>query len=164
MNRKQLNNGHLRQPLCRFGPGGDYTKDWPLRGEAVKRENENPIGKVLSVIADIIGATVSPETLAEMQSQVDVEIKSYNIAKLEGSKVEQSKPDNPKTAGSSKRHRPVRGQTMLFSDDRRDSARAKRKPHNRIRAYRRPSRKKASHQIEGQGTLFETYGASTTAA
>jgi len=156
----------MRQPLCKFGPGGDFTRDFSLPVNDAEQDSEITIAKVLSAITDIIGAAVSTETPAEMQNRTQAETPSYKIAVMEKLKVEpkKSKPGNTPATRGSKRCRRVRGQAMLFSDDSRDSRRAKRKPNNRIRAHRRTSRKKIAHQFKGQGTLFENYPAGTTAA
>lgn len=167
MNREIPDNRFLRQPLCKFGPGGDFTTKWNLPVPPRGQQTENTLGKVLSALAEIIGATINPETLAELQSQVDTEMQSYKIPSKEIISVEPKKnkhTNNPASAKGTQRHCLVRGQTMLFSDDSRNSARAKRKPHNSIRAYRRPARKKTAYEIKGQGTLFDNYAKGTTAA
>ena len=170
MNRKQPDNGYFRQPLCKFGPGGDFTKKWSLPAPGGQFRKENTLEKVLSALGEIIGATISSETFAELQNQVDMDIKSYTTPKKEIIAVEpqntknRKNRDNTASAQGAQRHCLVRGQTMLFSDDRRDRTRTKRKPNNNIRAHRRPARKKAAHEIQGQGTLFDNYAKGTTAA
>jgi len=161
MKRHGRNNRNNFTPLCKFGPGGDYSRDWTPDGDGAF-ESENAIGKLLKMIAEIAAVTVNPETTAELPIRDDLKT-SYKITALEKTKNE-TEHDNAKTAGSAKRDRRVRGQAMLFGDDSRDRRRAKRKPNNRIRAYRRPSRKKAADQLEGQGTLFKDYPAGSTAA
>lgn len=163
----RFKNDGSGEPLCKFGPGGEYIRSWPQKGKAAPLASENSLRKVLSTLADIIGTSIHPELLADIESQVDIETQAKHKLAMEVISSADTKPDstvNPEAASGAKSHLAVRGQPMLFSDDRRIVRRAKRKPQHRIRAHRGPSKKKTAHQIPGQGTLFETNSASPSAA
>ena len=167
-------------PVCRFGPGGDYVNDWPGAKTQSPNQGPNPLSKVLAMIADVMGTTVSGELMIQEQtplyisaagtpkkSQADIEGPTDNHLLREKQSGAANKPDHtsnaPSTAGT-KSDSPTAAESMLFADDSRSSRAAKHKPHHRIRAYRRTPRKRTPRPVEGQGTLFEVNGASQSAA
>lgn len=156
------------EPVCKFGPGGDFVRDWPAR-KKVAKQKENPLSKVLTTIAEILGTTIRPELPAAADGHWDIGINK--LFKGSPFKEEPSGADNRSTrndqsasTGSVKSNSNVRGEPLLFADDRRAGRKVKRKPNYRIRTYRRTSKKRVSAQLEGQGTLFEINGASQPAA
>ena len=167
-------------PVCRFGPGGDYVKNWPGAKAQLPIHEPNSLGKVLALIADVMGTTVSGELMIQAQkplyisasgipkkSQADIEGPTDNHLLREKQSGATGKPNNTNytasTAGAKDSSR-IATEPMLFADDSGSSGRAGRKPHHRIRAYRRAGRKRPARKIEGQGTLFELDGASQSAA
>ena len=167
-------------PVCRFGPGGDYVKNWPGAKSQSPIQGANPLGKVLALIADVMGTTVSGELMIQSQkrlyisaagipkkTQADIEGPTDNHLLREKQSGAANQADHtsnaPSTAGTKDSSR-IAKEPMLFADDSGSSGRAGRKPHHRIRAYRRASRKRTARRLEGQGTLFEVDGASQTAA
>jgi len=163
---KRFNND-ASVPLCKFGPGGDFVSDWPPDVSAGFQETGGVLGRTLGVIADVIGAVVSPELFTELTGCVNAEIKEFEVLareKLADGIDKQKSADNTASVRSACGNFRIRGQAMLFADDCRTSERAKRKPHHRVRTHRRVARKKAVDGFKGTGTLFEAYGKSTTAA
>ena len=72
----RFKNKRMDIPLCKFGPGGDYTSE--LYAEELGTLNQpqepvSPLGKVLNAIADIIGATVQPERLTDIACALPIE-------------------------------------------------------------------------------------------
>ena len=157
-------------PVCRFGPGGDYVRDW-LGGANRKREGKsaNPLRKVLEMLADIIGATVDPAMFGDMriegpsESITPVTINDVMEGTSEGSGND-GDSDHAAAVGDIEDHSAVRGQSLLFGDDGGTGRSGRRKSHHRVRAYRKPPKKRSSCQIEGQGTLFEIDSAGQSAA
>lgn len=146
-------------PLCRFGPGGDYIRDWPEGVKPVKAvAGGNPLGKILATIADIIGATVDPGILADMSIDGPDVVEPVVVSGVKEVICDDAdssgSEDNAEAGGDSSADRRVPGQTMLFGDDGRNRPSRRRKSNHRIRAHRKPAKKRASGQIEGQGTLF----------
>ena len=135
-------------PVCRFGPGGDYVKDWPAKKSQLPEPESNPLGKVLALIVDVMGTTVSGELMIQSQGPTD-------------------EPDHTNytasTAGAEDSSR-ISAEPMLFADDSRSSRGVRHKPHYRIRAYRRSSRKRTARKIDTQATLFEVDTQSQSAA
>jgi len=131
----------------------------------------NPLGKVLALIADVMGTTVSSELMiqagAVSETKADIEEPAENYLIPEKQSGAANRGENtsyaPSTAGAKDSSR-IAAEPMLFADDSRSSGRAVHKPHHRIRAYRRASRKRPARRLEGQGTLFELDGASQSAA
>jgi len=150
-------------PVCRFGPGGEYVKDWPAKKSPLPEPESNPLGKVLALIADVMGTTVGGELM--IQAGIEEPAENYLIPEKQSGAANRGENPSyaPSTAGAKDSSR-ISAEAMLFADDSRSSRRAGRKPHHRIRAYRRTSRKRTARRIEGQGTLFEVDGASQSAA
>jgi len=167
-------------PVCRFGPGGEYVKDWPAKKNQLPVPGSNQLNKVLALIADVMGTTVSGELMIQSQGpacvgahgkaaplQANTESPADNYMQRGKQSGATDKPDHtnytPSTAGAKDSSR-IAAEPMLFSDDSGSGRGAGRKPHYRIRAYRRSSRKRPAHKIEAQATLFEVDGASQSAA
>jgi len=153
-------------PVCRFGPGGDYVNDWPVKKTRPPVPESNPLGKVLALIADVIGTAISGELMIQSKAPTEPRRMDNNIQRDKNSDPT-DEPDHTNytasTAGA-KDGSPVAAEPMLFADDSRGRRGAKRKPHHRIRAYRRTSRKRPARKIQGQATLFEVDTQSQSAA
>jgi hypothetical protein len=158
-------------PMCRFGPGGDYVNSWPAKKFQLPGQGHNPLGKVLAMIADVMGTTVSGELMIQAgttgRHKADFEAPSDNYVMPEkissAAKRTQNTSYTPSIAGI-RDSSPIAAEPVLFADDCRSSRGAGRKPHYRIRAYRRSGRKRTAHKIEPQATLFEVDTASQSAA
>ena len=154
-------------PLCKFGPGGDFVSSWPGVVPEGTVWRAGPVRRMLGMIGECIGAIISPELFSELSGAVDVEIKEFEVLakeKLSNAVDEPKGRDNAPSVGGTCDNLKIRGQAMLFADDCGTGKRAKRKPHHRVRTHRRVAKKKTRDEITGPGTLFETYGKSTTAA
>ena len=168
MVRNRLNDSGRGDSLCRFGPGGEFVQDWP--GEEAKQTaiTDNPIGRVLATIAEIIGATIEPNLIGEITDPANIEV-TINKKSVKEDSTGADSPTCPHshyaaTVGGVKLALANGGQAMLFADNRRTRRKISRKPNHRIRTYRGTSGKRADQQIEGQGTLFEVNGPSQSAA
>lgn len=163
MEKKRFDKDISNQPLCKFGPGGDYTRTWPPQPIGETAAIENPIGKLLGTIGEIISATVKPELIGEITAGYAIsgpnKIKPYK-------ETSQREPtaDNAKTAKSAKPGIGPGTKQLLFADDSRSRNRTRRKPNNRVRAHRRVAKKRAHHKDNRQGTLFEVDRVSQPAA
>ena len=166
MVNNRLNNGGGGGSPCRFGPGGEFVQDWP--GEEAKQTTitDNPIGRVLATIAEMIGATIEPNLFGEITDPGNIEVTINKKSVTEDSTGADKQPHlhHAPAAGCAKIAWPNGGQATLFADDRRAGRKTRRKSNHRIRAYRGTSRKRANQQIEGQGTLFEVNSPSQSAA
>ena len=163
---KRFDNSDNENPLCRFGPGGEFVTDWPLKKTNLADSASNPLAKVLVTIAEMIGATINPELLNEIEGPYDIENEHLNEMKEKSSGAGQqyNRTDHAASTAGSQSNWLVSGEPMLFANDSRGSQAVKRKPKYRIRAPHRTPKKRVHRQIAGQGTLFETYDKSTSAA
>ena len=155
-------------PVCKFGPGGDFVREWPAR-KKMSKSTETPLGKVLTTIAEILGTTIRPELLTAADGHWDISINKLfkgSPFKEEPSDADNRSNQNDQSAstGSVKSNSNVQAEPLLFADDRGAGRKVKRKPNYRIRTHRRTSKKRTSLQFKGQGTLFEINGASQPAA
>ena len=160
-------NNESNEPLCKFGPGGDFVTNWP-EGNYKRRERiDNPLGRVLGAIADIIGATVKPELISELTHKPDIKrlINANTESEDKASAAPKtSQPNHAETISGTKADSTIRGEPMLFADDRGTGRRVRRKPNHRIRAHRRTAKKRSSDKSSGQGTLFDLNAKSQSAA
>ncbi len=161
------------EPICKFGPGGDYVRQWPGKaagkGEPVGAV-ENPLRKVLDRLADIIGTTVNIASLSGIDVEGPQEIGACEIVNEEEREENHVAADNESGTGNAETirdtqaHPAVRAEPLLFADDSRVGAGGRRKSNHRIRAHRRTAKKRAAQKIDGQGTLFEIDCTSQSAA
>jgi len=147
------------EPVCRFGPGGEYGLVWPFE-DAEAEKYQNSLMKVLLTLRDILYGTLSagvnPNRLISHSTF------SANSIKLIHKGINKYAPDDieeeshsPATADIENRCE-VPEQQMLFTDDSRISIGTFDKQKHRIRAHRRTARKRTSYILSGQGSLFDS--------
>jgi hypothetical protein len=138
--KMQRDNQFFRiDPVCRFGPGGDFVKNWPGNPQDYLKNPQNPLTKLLFSINKLIKAT------QENQEQYSVNItEDKNAIQPHTKAVPASSGDND-----------IQGQTLLFADDCRTGTGTVNKQKHRVRAHRRTAKKKPTLRITGQGSLFD---------
>jgi len=156
---KRFSQTNKGAPLCKFGPGGDYVDEWDAPSVLGPQPKESHLGQVLTVIAELIGATVQPEMLTEIACVLPVEAEiekplpkkiSFQENATDGSQhTNHAQATRNATAG-----RKLSKEPMLFCDDWGAGGGAKHQPNHRIRTHRRASRKRTAGSVNGQGTLF----------
>jgi hypothetical protein len=156
---KRFSQTNKGAPLCKFGPGGDYVDEWDTSHVSGPLQKESHLGQVLTVIAELIGATVQPEILTEIACALPVEAEiekplpktlSFQEKTADGAKhTNHTQATRNASAG-----RKLSKEPMLFSDDWGAGGGAKHQPNHRIRTHRRASRKRTAGSVNGQGTLF----------
>ena len=154
------------QPLCKFGPGGDFTASWPGK-KSLTDQHSNSLTRVLSTVAEIFGAVINPEIMTEMENDVIAEaniLTKIAEQKIAGKYESTNTTDNTKTVCSASSDTTVRKEKLLFGDDCGVSKQTKRKSNHRIRTHRRTARKRTAGWQKGQGSLFEAYENSSSAA
>jgi hypothetical protein len=149
------------EPVCKFGPGGDYVSYWPPESYELAQLSTNSLTKVLFSLSKIMENLVSSESgnIAAGRTVRRRAGNKFSCGKgdLEDA-VRSAKTVKPSHAASStviKGDRSGPGEPMLFPDDWRVGVRAGHKPKHRIRAYRRAAKKRSALVLPGQGTLFE---------
>jgi hypothetical protein len=163
MGSKGINNRFSEQPLCKFGPGGDFVQELSPKEALPKMPiQENSLGKVLEIIAEMIGVAVGPELLLDQPQQQD------NVLKKQAFLTEKTKNEtiqsgfshhHSQATGRIEGNRCVPKQAMLFADDGRIGKFTGHKTPHRIRTYRRTSRKRTDRVLQRQSasTLFTSH-------
>jgi hypothetical protein len=120
------------QPLCRFGPGGDFVCLWPESSE-FQLPSQNRLLKIFAclneIIAGVLGSEFSRPSTAAAKTQ------PMPVFRFEQSRKSQA-------------------QSTLFPDDSRIGLRTAHKPRLRIRARRRTTKKRPRIDLDEQGLLF----------
>ena len=138
------------EPLCRFGPGGDYVSFWPGEGEEINDGQSQQLTRLLTGLAEIIGAITGTGQKGKLDYAVKEDDGQLSV--------------DAETATIIKGDFRIQDEPMLFTDDRGTGGRTGHKPKHRIRTHKRTSKKRSSSGQSGQGTLFEADFKSTRIA
>jgi len=122
------------EPVCRFGPGGDFVSIWPESSQFQMPSQSRLLG-VLACLNEIIGGLLGPE---------------FNQSSTGTAKTQLT------PAVRFGQSRKSQAQPMLFAGDSRIGPRAVHKPRLRIRAHRRTIKKRPHIDPGEQGLLFAT--------
>jgi hypothetical protein len=144
----------FQNPLCKFGPGGDYVTAWP-DVPVLSAPQEDQLSKVLETLAGIIGVS-SPARPSYQQSKYPVIKYRQEWLKREH---QLSNPTYPAPAPAFKIDSCKPDPSGLFSNDQGNGVATSDKQNDRFRASRRTARKRSHTGIAQQGSLFETYTA-----
>lgn len=128
------------EPICRFGPGGDFVWVWPRERLVSPQAEAGGLGRLLGRLNEIMFKLLGSE-----------EDKSEYVN-------ENSKADSETYAASAtviRANRQLQREPMLFSDDWGAGVGTGSKPKHRVRTHRRASKKRPSLRVWGQGSLFD---------
>jgi hypothetical protein len=148
-------------PLCRFGPGGDFTSDWLTQSAGHAPSSNNRLNKILAslneIIAAMLGAELDDHAVKNEKYQLEAKRIIFPNGELKHAdkNIDPDKTPDPATVPTVNDGSSLPDQQMLFPDDGGDSRRAPNKPKYRIRTYRKASKKKALVSFFGQGSLFD---------
>lgn len=146
------------EPVCKFGPGGDFVSVWPATGGKSAASCSGWLSKLLNKLAQAIAT--EPIGAVRGGERILYRKQEFENA-LRGSSHE---PTDAETATIIKGDNVFCGGAMLFANDGGTGGRIRYKPKHRIRTYRRAAKKRSSDGLPGQGTLFETdFGSARTA-
>ena len=151
-------SNHNNEPVCRFGPGGEYSYAWPDK-EQDSAKYQTSLMKVLATLRDILYATLSSG--AEPNYSVCESAVNTNRTKLLEKGFTQyvpasgEKKPHTTTITNIKSHSRVSGQQLLFTDNSRISIGSVGKQKHRLRTHHRATKKRASHSFTGEGSLFD---------
>jgi len=147
------------EPVCRFGPGGDFTSIWPGKDAGSSLIRPNSLSKVLASIAQTMGIILGSAPAGTSKTTSNTQIKCIFFAKEKHKHESKSNKTDKSTDAPSttiiKGHRQLPDEPMLFSDDSRAGRRAGHKSKHRVRAHRRTSKKRSPDGMRRQGTLFD---------
>lgn len=149
-------------PICKFGPGGEYCQDWPTGAFSVS----DPLGKVLGVIAKIIGAATDAMAAGKNECEDELVLQDagqiFNMEDEFGTDMSDASVAAADAVAAA--HRKLAQEPMLFDNHTGAGHVAGHKSNNRIRARRGAKRKRAPFGTMWQGSLFEHYGQSAQIA
>ena len=149
------------EPVCIFGPGGDYVCVWPPRFAASPEPSSSRLRKLLGLLREIITAVLGSELnvpSAVSSSGRGVPEKTFAEEERVPYAIENNKADRgayPSPTAIIESGRRFCSEPMLFADDWGGGVRTGRKPKHGIRAYRGTAKKRHGFSLPGQGSLFE---------
>jgi hypothetical protein len=131
------------EPVCRFGPGGDFVSNWPP-------QNKRP-AKLLSRLNEIITSLIGSTSKENLEYVVET-----NAGKSAGGRdFAIGEPSYSSPTAAIKSNSRFSGRPLLFPDDCRTGSAADNKQKHHIRAYRRAAKKRPLIVFAGRGSLFE---------
>ena len=146
------------EPVCRFGPGGDFVSVWPPPHSRLPQPSPNRLAKLLTWLSEILTTLLGlePDTAAAVPTNIQPAAENIlcRRAKLQY-QAQSTKPDKPvppTLAAVIKGDSFSPAQSMLFPDDCRTGHKSK----HRIRTHRRTAKKRPALSFTSQDSLFET--------
>jgi len=152
-------NMSTKEPLCVFGPGGDFIWSWPRhdRHTIIKLMNGQAAGTIFAQTG-VISERLCPHCGSQLLPASRSESLVNNI---EGAKIRYGfgptstgKP-YAAPAAAAESHIGASEEQLLFADDFRAGQTTAPKQKHNIRAYRRASKKRVSSVHSRQGSFFE---------
>jgi hypothetical protein len=161
----ELNNDRRIDPVCKFGPGGDYSVVWPPGSPSGHDLSAGALTRFLASLADIAGVVsgvARGRRVAAMDEGIIAEplmetlSNAAEIIRIDGSPIDEigTAFDAPTGANAPTRRFLLR-QSVLFADDKRTRPGDEHQPKHRVRTPRRTAKKRLDLDLPGQGTLFE---------
>jgi hypothetical protein len=148
------------EPLCRFGPGGDFVTVWqPEMPEAGEPKNrlEKLFASTVEVAAVLLGykrshpyiplINTSSSVKQTLRHKEDMKnaVKLHRIHHPAHAPAARIAPDDSR----------ISAEPMLFPDFGRNGNRVQHQPKHNIRTYRRAAKKRTTVRFAQQGSLFE---------
>ncbi len=150
----------LSEPVCKFGPGGEFVSYWPPMPDDYSRIRPNALTKLLNKLVPLVKIAPAQPSHQPQIVATPVEHEEHII-----SSKEQFENAANHDAGDRASHAPPAtiikgdnlfpGQQILFPDDSRARRRAANKPKHHFRAHRRAAKKGFIAGRPRQGSLFE---------
>ncbi len=142
--------------LCQFGPGGDFAFAWSSDQSPIQRNAFAGLGQAL---LGMVGAVFG------LYGDKDLAISDFDSkTSLRGGRKEPAHAElnahtvcssHAASTADSRSHIRFPAESRLFPDDGGAGTRIDPKPKHRVRTHGRTPRKRISHDVPGQGTLFE---------
>ena len=152
MSYRSTNNN---EPVCRFGPGGDYSCYYPT--DARPKSDENSITAVLNILAGIIeqSCDLNMFSIEESNDTITVTRKESAYNKEEKSSKNDKLNTFTKTASIAQTDQGLTEQQLLFTDNCGTGVQSENKQKHRVRPHRRASKKEFALDLCSQGSLFD---------
>ncbi len=156
------------EPLCRFGPGGDFVRGWPPQLEGQTHLLHSGLGRVLASLSLIINKLRHQEQFETGAAVVEGPSSGFSgaaaITELSTENDHDEGTIDPETDSIATSNSEFSVEPLLFADDIRVGVRIGHKPKHHVRAHRRASKKRHGIGISGQGSLFDANGQSARIA
>jgi hypothetical protein len=136
------------EPVCRFGPGGDFVSVWPPQSQPPKKQPVTLLSPQNEIITTLLGST------SLVRAKCPAVARKENLEYVVESST--GKPAYSAPTAAIKSDSRFSGRPLLFADDCRIGLGADNKPKHHIRAYRRTAKKRPAISFAGHGSLFET--------
>lgn len=150
------------EPLCKFGPGGDFVAAWPPERSKTS-EMSNLFVRLLESAFEVVAVLVEKGSGAFSAKHAPIRsnkrlltpfLKERVIDEAEISRIGDTA--HAKAIAVATNGRAFSAEPMLFPDPGGNGVRIKHKPKHRIRAYRRVAKKGSAVRFAEQGSLFES--------
>ncbi len=128
------------EPLCKFGPGGDFISTWPA---LTYKMTKNPLAKLIDSLGEITAAITGSRPNISIEESFLYADKANDDQSAYTPSVTATKSDSV-----------VPGEPLLFPDDFRIGRDLKHQSKHRLRAYRRTAKKESAVSLPGQSSLF----------
>ena len=147
------------EPLCKFGPGGDFEVTWQPEPPEVFEMNRllRLLSAAFEVLVFILGLRRTAAHISWMNAAEGSEVIDFDREKArnEGQNRESRDPAYAPATAVADNGSALSAEPMLFPDLGRIGVRIKPKPKHRIRTYRRAAKKRPALEFWEQGSLFE---------
>jgi hypothetical protein len=148
------------EPVCRFGPGGDYVSLWPGQATDLSGFFATRLGKIVHSANEVLHALVGCGFDLNSSQGCSTQIQEQFVQRKEKAEYGLGYDTDGAAYAPSittvKGDSPVPEEPMLFTDDRRIIFPAGNKPKHRIRAYRRAAKKRTPFGLPSQSSLFKS--------
>jgi hypothetical protein len=139
------------EPLCKFGPGGDFVAAWEPKPSVYAEALARLLGSAVEALAAAFGLKRVTTLVCSNEPTVNNTEKSNDAIENSTAHDSADAASTPASANDSMFSR----EPLLFPDLGRNGIQIKHKPKHRIRASRRTAKKGAAFRIPKQGSLFE---------
>jgi hypothetical protein len=147
------------EPLCEFGPGGDFVSVW--RPEPPNSSEQNCIERLLASTIEIAAVLLGYKRTNPYISLIDTSGSDKPVLRHKEDIKDAVKfnrirhPAHASPARITPDDSRISAEPMLFPDFGRNGSSIKHQPKHSIRTYQRTPRKRAAVRLAKQGSLFE---------
>ena len=152
-------NGQI-EPLCKFGPGGDFVAVWQpelTQTRALPRPLAGVLAGAVEIVAAIIGLNRRSDPVGSNAASSEDKLTGCYEERIANAVESRETRDTTDASpvSASEDGGVLSGEPMLFPDLGRDGIRTEPKPKHRLRARHRAAKERPALRLAQQGTLFD---------